>query len=262
MAFDGRAESRDGENFGFATGRGGRKTASLSALRTKTLEEMDDKEAKGGEVTRRSAPLGQASGRKVDDKASGGAAAPAVRRNGLLEPGRRHGQGWQGPREPPRADGLVVVSVHRARSHRQRHPRRPDDRRPHRHERLLRRTEDPRRLDPGRSAPVRRRGPSRRPHRQGRGSGWPSTREGGKPFIPRRSTSRTTASRRSSSSPFEVPDGENVRLTLTATAGNAKDELVSRSADPSLGRAGVRLGVGDQRRQRDRLRRPAAGPGL
>ena len=76
------------------------------------------------------------------------------------------------------------------------------------------------------------------------------------------SSSRATASTRSSSSRSRFPTATSVRLTLTGDARRADGRADRRDADPALGRSGVCLGLGHQQRRHDRLRRPAQGADL
>ena len=108
---------------------------------------------------------------------------------------------------------------------RPRHARRPGHGRPRGAEGLLRRPEGARRADPGRQAPV-----LGRVHHRGV-AGTLALRltiyAGGREQVYPEdgSTSRPTASSDVLFDPFEVPDGDDVRLTLAATPGEANDEL-------------------------------------
>ena len=178
-------------------------------------------------------------------------------------PGVVTGKDGKATRHLPRPDGPLGVPLHRPGRHRGRHPRRPDDGRPGRPQGLLRRPEGARRADPGRQAPVLGPGPSRRASPGTVDAAADGLRRGPRAGLsPGRSSSRPTASRRSCFEPFEVPDGDDVRLTLTAAVGRGDGRADGRGADPPLGRAGVRLGLGHGQRRRDGLRRPAAGPGV
>ncbi len=117
-------------------------------------------------------------------------------------------------------------------------------------------------LDPGRQAPVRRprsttsASPGRSTLRLAVYAGEP--RAG---LSRRRSSSRATASTRSCSSRSRSPTATVVRLTLTAERRRGEGRAGGRGADPPLGRAGVRLGLGHGERRRDGLRRPAGRAG-
>ena len=157
---------------------------------------------------------------------------------------------------------LSRVSVHRAGRHRVRHPGRPDDGRADCQEGLLRRSEGP--------APRLTQGD--RPRFSARSitwaspgkwrSDWPSTPASASRCIPKTIDVKGDGVEEVLFDPFEVPDGDNVRLTLDRRAGRGEGRAGDRGADPAVGRAGVRLGVGDGERRRDGLRRPAAGPGV
>ena len=59
--------------------------------------------------------------------------------------------------------------------------------------------------------------------------------------------------------PVEAVDGGSMRVALSATVGDRSDRLAAGRPGPALGRAGVRLGLGDQQRRRVGVRRTSEG---
>ena len=141
------------------------------------------------------------------------AVSRAVRRDGLLEPARRDRQGRQGPCHLQGPVGPVGISHHGAGRHRRRNSGRPDHGDLDGTQELLRRSQGPGIADSRRQAAVHRARSINRRHRQARASahglcrrargGFPKTIE-----LTKDGVDEVVFE------PFEVPDGESVRLTL------------------------------------------------
>ena len=153
-------------------------------------------------------------------------ASRAVRRDGLLEPQRRHRQGRQGPRHLQGADGPVGVPVHGAGRHRA--PTRWPARRPPSltvRKNFFVDLKVPGSLTQGDKprfiAQVHHAGIA------GRVALRLAIYAGGRDDVfPRTLELKGDGVEEVLFEPFEVPDGDSVRLTLTGTVGEVKDELV------------------------------------
>ena len=153
--------------------------------------------------------------------------APAVRRDGLLESGSGHRPGRQGRDLVQGPDRALGIRLHGPGDHRGGHPGRPGDGRAGGPQGAIRRLPHAPRPGRGGSAEVLGPGPSRR----GPGPGWRSPpgdlcRSESSRSTPDRSRSRPTGWTRSVR-PFEVPDGDVVRLVVSARSGANSDELVA-----------------------------------
>ena len=144
-------------------------------------------------------------------------------------------------------DGPLRVPLHRPGRHRRRHPRRPDHGRPRRPQGLLRRPQGARLAHPGRQAPVLGRGPPRG-RRPARSTCAHDLRRGprGRPAEDGRGQGR-----RRRRGPVRAVRGPRRRRASgsrsPATLGRREGRADGRGADPPLGRAGVRLGLGHRR---------------
>ena len=170
-------------------------------------------------------------GRRSSDKAGPGRcrgrrpASRAVRRDRLLEPRRGHRQGRQGDGQVQGPDGPVGIPLLGQGGDGVRHPGRPGDLGLDRPQGLLRRPQGPGTLTQGDKPRF-----SAEVHHVGikgavevRLAIYSGERE---QVYPRTLDLKADGVEEILFEPFEVPDGESVRLTLTAKAGEKSDELV------------------------------------
>ena len=263
-----RHDRREGRRWHGLAREGGARARRIGRGRRRQLDGADrwladerprtpDRAARAVELGSRPDVAGRAAARPS------AAAARAVRRDGLLEPERRHRQGRQGPRHVPgarrpsreyRFTARGVTGADTLVGQTTAELDRPQG--------LLRRPQGPAAAHPGRQAPVHRPGPPPG-RRRARSTLRLTIYAGGREEVyPKTIEVKGDGVEEVLFEPFEVPDGDDVRLTLDRRRWARRRTSWSsrcRSA-PGASRRSPRPRA--RQRRRDGLRRPAAGPGV